>query len=105
VRKTKRVTITDIAALAGVSKATASLVLNGRGKELRVAQETRQRVLSLAQQHHYQPSIHARLLREDRSHTLGLVVPEITNHGFAAFLMSWKTCAAKRAAASYLLYR
>ena len=84
-RKTKRVTITDIAALAGVSKATASLVLNGRGKELRVAQETRQRVLSLAQQHHYQPSIHARLLREDRSHTLGLVVPEITNHGFAAF--------------------
>jgi len=85
VRKTKRVTISDIAALAGVSKATASLVLNGRGKELRVAKETRERVLTLAQQHHYQPSIHARLLRDDRSHTLGLVVPEITNHGFAVF--------------------
>ncbi|WP_416414719.1 substrate-binding domain-containing protein [Pantoea sp. App145] len=84
-RKTKRVTISDIAALAGVSKATASLVLNGRGKELRVAKETRERVLTLAQQHHYQPSIHARLLRDDRSHTLGLVVPEITNHGFAVF--------------------
>ncbi|MDN2485582.1 LacI family DNA-binding transcriptional regulator [Kosakonia sacchari] len=84
-RKTKRVTISDIAALAGVSKATASLVLNGRGKELRVAQETRDRVQAIAQQHHYQPSIHARLLRENRSHTLGLVVPEITNYGFAVF--------------------
>lgn len=84
-RKTKRVTIADIAALAGVSKATASLVLNGRGKELRVAKETRERVLTLAREHHYQPSIHARSLRDNRSHTLGLVVPEITNHGFAVF--------------------
>jgi len=85
VRKTKRVTISDIATLAGVSKATASLVLNGRGEELRVAKETRERVLALARQHHYQPSIHARMLHDARSHTLGLVVPEITNHGFAAF--------------------
>ena len=84
-RKTKRVTIKDIAELAGVSKATASLVLNGRGKELRVAQETRERVLSIAQQQHYQPSIHARSLRDNRSHTIGLVVPEITNYGFAVF--------------------
>ncbi|WP_075183111.1 substrate-binding domain-containing protein [Pantoea sp. 1.19] len=84
-RKTKRVTISDIAALAGVSKATASLVLNGRGKELRVAQETRERVLTIARQQHYQASIHARLLRDNRSYTLGLVVPEITNYGFAIF--------------------
>lgn len=59
--KTKRVTIKDIAELAGVSKATASLVLNGRGKELRVAQETRERVLAIAREQHYQPSIHAPL--------------------------------------------
>ena len=84
-RKTKRVTISDIATLAGVSKATASLVLNGRGKELRVAEETRERVFAIAQQHHYQPSIHARLLRNQRSNTLGLVVPEMTNYGFAVF--------------------
>lgn len=84
-RKTKRVTISDIAALAGVSKTTASLVLNGRGKELRVAKETRERVMAIARQNHYQPSIHARLLRDERSHTLGLVVPEITNYGFAVF--------------------
>ncbi|POP46409.1 transcriptional regulator [Superficieibacter electus] len=84
-KKSKRVTISDIAALAGVSKATASLVLNGRGKELRVAQNTRERVMTIAREQHYQPSIHARLLRENRSHTLGLVVPEMINYGFAVF--------------------
>lgn len=84
-RKTKRVTIKDIAELAGVSKATASLVLNGRSKELRVAEETRDRVMAIAKQHHYQPSIHARSLRDNRSHTIGLVVPEMTNYGFAVF--------------------
>ncbi len=51
----------------------------------------------LAREHHYQASIHARMLRDNRSHTLGLVVPEITNHGFAVFLMRWKTCVARRA--------
>lgn len=68
-----------------MSKATASLVLNGRSKELRVAEETRERVLNIARQNHYQPSIHARSLRDNRSHTIGLVVPEITNYGFAVF--------------------
>lgn len=50
-----------------------------------MTKDTRERVLNLAREYHYQPSIHARLLRETRSHTLGLVVPEITNHGFAVF--------------------
>ncbi len=83
--KNKRITINDIARLAGVSKSTASLVLNGRGKELRVAEATRERVLEIARQQHYQPSIHARALNSARSHTLGLVVPEMTNQGFARF--------------------
>ncbi|QUG75376.1 LacI family DNA-binding transcriptional regulator [Erwinia sp. E602] len=83
--KSKRITINDIARLAGVSKSTASLVLNGRGKELRVAETTRQRVLDVAREQHYQPSIHARALNSSRSNTLGLVVPEMTNHGFARF--------------------
>ena len=85
--KTKRVTIKDVADLAGVSIATASLVLNGRGKELRVSAATRERVLIIAQQQKYQPNIHARSLRDERNRTLtlGLVVPEMTNYGFAVF--------------------
>lgn len=99
-RKTKRVTIKDIAELAGVSKATASLVLNGRGKELRVAQETRERVLSIAQQQHYQPSIHARSLRDNRSHTIGLVVLKSLTTDLQYFPMNWKHCVGKRASNS-----
>jgi LacI family sucrose operon transcriptional repressor len=91
VNKPKRVTINDIASLAGVSKSTASLVLNGRGKELRVAEATRQRVMEIAQMTHYQPSIHARALNNSRSHTIGLVVPEMTNHGFATFSHALET--------------
>lgn len=77
----------DVAELAGVSIATASLVLNGRGKELRVSAATRERVLAIAQQQQYQPNIHARSLRDERNRTLtlGLVVPEMTNYGFAVF--------------------
>lgn len=61
-----------------------------------MAEETRERVLAIAKEHHYQPSIHARSLRDNRSHTIGLVVPEITNYGFAVFLMSWRPSAARR---------
>ncbi|MFV8799351.1 LacI family DNA-binding transcriptional regulator, partial [Yersinia sp. LJYL362] len=36
-KNNKRITINDIAKLAGVSKSTTSLVLNGRSKEYRVS--------------------------------------------------------------------
>lgn len=91
VKKNKRITISDIAALAGVSKSTASLVLNGRSKEYRVSDDTRDRILALASEHHYQPSFHARSLRSSRSHTLGLVVPEMTNYGFAVISRELET--------------
>ena len=92
-QKNKRITMKDIADLAGVSVATASLVLNGRGKELRVSVATRERVLNIAQQQKYQPNIHARSLRDERTRTLtlGLVVPEMTNYGFAVFSFELET--------------
>lgn len=81
--KKKRITIARIAELAGVSKATASLVLNGRSAEYRIADETCRRIQEVANAYHYQPSIHARALRETRSYTWGLVIPDLTNFGFA----------------------
>ncbi len=78
VKQPNRITISNIAELAGVSKATASLVLNGKGDEYRVSEETQQRILSIAEEHRYQPSFHARALRSSRSHTIGLVIPFLT---------------------------
>lgn len=79
-----RLTIDDIAKLAGVSRTTASMVLNGRAEEFRISAKTKQRVLDIASEHHFLPSHSARTLRSGCSNTLGLVVPELTNFAHAS---------------------
>lgn len=79
-----RLTIDDIAEMAGVSRTTASMVLNGRAEKYRISATTQQRVLDTARQHHFQPSHSARVLRSGCSNTLGLVVPELTNFAHAS---------------------
>lgn len=79
-----RLTIHDIASMAGVSRTTASMVLNGRAQEFRIAQATQQRVLDAAKQNNFQPSHSARALRSGHSNTLGLVIPELTNFALAS---------------------
>jgi LacI family transcriptional regulator len=76
----KRVTLTDVATDAGVSRATASLVL--RGSPL-VADQTRDRVLVSMHKLGYVYNRAAASLRTHQSHTIGLVVTDITNPFFA----------------------
>jgi LacI family transcriptional regulator len=76
----ERATLLDVAARAGVSRATASLVL--RGSPL-VAEDTRARVLSVMSSLGYVPHRGAASLRTQRSGTIGLVIPDITNPFFA----------------------
>ena len=84
----KKLTIARLAELAGVSKATASLVMNGKAGQYRIADETRERVMAVARRYQYQPNLHARALGSRRSHTLGLVIPDLTNFGFASIAKS-----------------
>lgn len=72
-------TITDVAIAAGVSPMTVSRVLNGRGG---AGEETRQRVLEAAQALSYRPNAFAQSLKNDRSNTVGIVVPDIVNPFF-----------------------
>ncbi|WP_062214476.1 LacI family DNA-binding transcriptional regulator [Streptomyces sp. NBRC 109706] len=67
------VTITEVAARAGVAISTASKALNGRG-QLRA--ETRERVLAAANELGYQPNALARSLVQRRSFTVGLLSTE-----------------------------
>lgn len=72
------VTIRDVAARAGVSQPTASLVLSNHPRA-RVAVLTRQRVLAAVAELGYRPNVIARSLASRRSFALGVIVPDVRN--------------------------
>ncbi|WP_434634404.1 substrate-binding domain-containing protein [Chromobacterium sp. CV08] len=80
----KRLTIDDIAELAGVSRTTASMVLNGHAERYRISSATVEKVQRVAREHHFRPSQQARSLRSRRSSSIGLVIPDLTNSSHAA---------------------
>jgi LacI family transcriptional regulator len=76
----KKVTIKDIAKLADVSVATVSYVLNGNRY---VSPELRSRVTDAIDELGYSPNLVARSLRQSRTGTIGLIVPDNSNPFFA----------------------
>lgn len=72
-------TIIDVAREAGVSKATVSLVLNGRASPLRISDATRVNVLAAAARLSYTPNHAARSLRRRRTGAIMLVVSRVVN--------------------------
>ena len=70
-----KLTIRDIARLAGVSTATVSRVLNHKPD---VDPETRQRVMRVVDEHGYVPSVSASNLAGGRSRLLGALTPSLT---------------------------
>ncbi|HWK69011.1 MAG TPA: LacI family DNA-binding transcriptional regulator [Rhizobiaceae bacterium] len=73
----------DVASAAGVSVTTVSRLLNG---SLTLPEETRKRIEDAIRDLNYRPNPHARRLSRGRSDTIGLVVPDIANPFFAAFV-------------------
>lgn len=71
----EKVTIRDIARLAGVSKSTVSLVINNSA---RVDSATRRRVLAVIREHNYVPSATASALAKGRLPFIGMIVPGLT---------------------------
>jgi LacI family transcriptional regulator len=65
-------TLEDIARLSGVSRSTASRVING---DENVRAETRRRVLEVIQQNDFHPNLAARRLAAGRTNVIGLVIP------------------------------
>jgi LacI family transcriptional regulator len=73
-------TIREVAARAGVSIATASRVLSGHPA---TSAEARLRVGAAVEALDYRPNAQARALRSTRTHTLGLLLPDVRNPFFA----------------------
>lgn len=76
-------TIYDIAKAAGVSIATVSRVFNEKG---RVKEETRQRVLNVADELGYHPQVFAQGLARKKKNSIMMFVPIISNHFFMEVL-------------------
>ena len=79
----ERVTIRDVAALAGVSHQTVSRVINDNE---RVLPETRSRVLEAIAELDYHPNAMARSMAEGRSRTLACISPNLTDYTFASLI-------------------
>jgi len=75
-----RVSLSDVAHMARVSVSTASLALRS---EERVAADTRRRVLDAARKLNYVPDELGRSMRYGRTNTLGVVIPQTTEHIFS----------------------
>ena len=73
------VTIKDVARVANCSYATVSRALNNKPG---INAQTRQRIIDVAGQLGYQPNAIARGLVMQRTHTIGLVIPDIVNPFF-----------------------
>ena len=74
-RRPSRVTAADVAARAGVSRATVSYVLNDTPHQV-IPETTRERVRAAAAELGYTPSVAARALMTGRSDIVLLLLPE-----------------------------
>ena len=73
-------TLDDVARHVGVTSATVSNVITGKGS---VSERTRRRVLAAIEELGYQPNLVARSLAQKKTQTLALIVPTIANPFYA----------------------
>lgn len=86
-------TMKQVAERAGVSTTTVSHVINNTRV---VSADVRARVLGVIQQMRYVPSAVARSLKNDRTHTIGMMVPNNSNPYFAEVIRGIEDAAFKQ---------
>ena len=79
----KKVYLKDIAKGLNLSKTAVSLVLNNKGDENKISQDTQQKILAYAKKYNYVPNSLARGLSRGKSETIGLIVPNISDDHYA----------------------
>ncbi|WP_341843037.1 LacI family DNA-binding transcriptional regulator [Chitinophaga caseinilytica] len=80
----KRLSLKDVARMAGVAPSTVSFVLNGKARQMRISEELAEKVMAVVKKTGYQPHSVAVNLRTGQSKTLGLMVESISGSFFAA---------------------
>jgi LacI family transcriptional regulator len=87
-------TLSDVAALAGVSVSAVSRVLSNAPSS-RVSDATRQRIEDAARELNYHPNFAARALKFSRTNVIALVVPDLTNAIFSELMRGVEEAAAE----------
>jgi LacI family transcriptional regulator len=77
--KSARVTLVDVARKSGFSPSTVSIVLSEAPLSRYVAAQTKERIRKTAQSLGYRPDVFARSLRSRHSHTVGVLVFDISD--------------------------
>src|SRR5437667_10853851 len=86
-RPPQAVSLKALAEHLGRSPATFTLVINRSPSAKSIPARTQERVRAAARELNYRPNFMARSLRKQRSFTIGVVVPEISE-GYASLVMS-----------------
>lgn len=86
-------TIKDIARKLGISPSTVSRALQDH---FEISEKTKQRVRQVAKELNYQPNSLALSLRNSKSHTIGVVIPEIIHFFFSTIISGIEDIAHKR---------
>lgn len=88
-------TLRDVASSAGVSRTTASYILNNRAEEMRIAPATVARVLAVVAELDYRPNRTARNLRTRRTATVGLISDQIAGEQYGSSMLTGASIAAR----------
>jgi DNA-binding LacI/PurR family transcriptional regulator len=86
-RVTKPVSLNVLSEHLGLSVAAISRVLSAAPAARSIPKETQDRILAAAERLNYRPNLFARSLRNRRSQTIGVLVPEVSE-GYATLVLS-----------------
>ncbi|MHC4725580.1 MAG: LacI family DNA-binding transcriptional regulator, partial [Planctomycetota bacterium] len=76
-------TLKSIAQELNLSESTVSRVINGLAAQYRISSKTEKAVLELVDKLQFSPNLLARSLRLSKTHTIGLIIPDISNPFFS----------------------
>jgi LacI family transcriptional regulator len=93
----RKVTLSDVAERAGVSRTTASYILNGLSGQAGISLGTEKRVQGIADDLGYRPNRNARSLRTATTTTIGVITDYVASGMFSSEMLAGANMAARRA--------
>jgi len=90
-----------IAEICGVSQGTVDRALNNRKG---INEETKKRILQVAEENGYRPNIHARAIKSGKSMLIGIVVFNLDNQFFVDIVTDIEECASRKGYSTVVMF-